>query len=29
MGFRAVRYCSANPDQYKVQLRALLRASAW
>ena len=28
MGFRAVRYCLANPDQYKVQLRALLRASA-
>ena len=22
MGFRAVRYCLANPDQYKVQLRA-------
>ena len=29
MGFRAVRYCLANPDQYKVQLRALLRASAF
>ena len=28
-GFRAVRYCLANPDQYKVQLRALLRASAF
>lgn len=29
MGFRAVRYCLANPEQYKVQLRALLRASAF
>ena len=29
MGFRAVRYCLANPDEYKVQLRALLRASAF
>ena len=29
MGFRAVRYCLANPDQSKVQLRALLRASAF
>ena len=29
MGFRAVRYCLANPDQYKVQLRALLRAGAF
>ena len=29
MGFRAVRYCLANPNQYKVQLRALLRASAF
>ncbi len=29
MGFRAVRYCLSNPDQYKVQLRALLRASAY
>ncbi len=29
LGFRAVRYCLANPDQYKVQLRALLRASAF
>ena len=25
----APRYCLANPDQYKVQLRALLRASAF
>ncbi|AEB07216.1 phosphoenolpyruvate--protein phosphotransferase [Coriobacterium glomerans PW2] len=29
MGYRAVRYCLGNPDQYKVQLRALLRASAF
>ncbi len=29
LGYRAVRYCLANPDQYKVQLRALLRASAF
>ena len=29
MGFRAVRYCLANPEQFKVQLRALLRASAF
>ena len=29
MGYRAVRYCMDNPDQYKVQLRALLRASAF
>ena len=29
MGYRAVRYCLANPEQYKVQLRALLRASAF
>ncbi len=29
MGYRAVRYCLDNPDQYKVQLRALLRASAF
>ena len=29
MGYRAVRYCLANPDEYKVQLRALLRASAF
>ena len=29
MGFRAVRYCLNNPDQYKVQLPALLRASAF
>ena len=28
MGYRAVRYCLSNADQYKVQLRALLRASA-
>ncbi len=29
MGFRAVRYCLNHPDPYKVQLRALLRASAF
>ena len=29
MGYRAVRYCLNNPDQYKVQLTALLRASAF
>lgn len=29
MGFRAIRYCLNNPDQYKVQLSALLRASAF
>lgn len=29
LGFRAIRYCLQNPEQYKVQLRALLRASAF
>lgn len=29
MGFRAIRYCLNNAGQYKVQLRALLRASAF
>ncbi len=29
MGYRAVRYCLNNPEQYKVQLTALLRASAF
>lgn len=29
MGFRAVRYCLGNRDAYKVQLRAILRASAY
>jgi phosphotransferase system enzyme I (PtsI) len=29
MGYRAVRYCLGNPEQYKVQLTALLRASAF
>lgn len=29
MGFRAVRYCINNPDLYRKQLRALLRASAF
>ncbi len=29
LGFRAVRYCLANPESYRIQLRALLRASAY
>lgn len=29
LGFRAVRYCLANPDMYKTQLRAITRASAF
>lgn len=29
LGFRAVRYCLQNKDLYRVQLRALLRASAF
>lgn len=29
LGFRAVRYCLANEDSYRVQLKALLRASAY
>ena len=29
LGYRAVRYCLDNPDEYKVQLTALLRASAF
>ena len=29
LGHRAVRYCLENPEIYKVQLRALLRASAY
>ena len=28
LGYRAIRYCLDHPEQYKVQLRALLRASA-
>ena len=28
LGHRAIRYCLARPDMYKVQLRALLRAGA-
>ncbi len=28
MGFRAIRFCLENPDIFKVQLRAILRASA-
>lgn len=29
LGFRAVRYCLQNKDSYRVQLRTLLRASAF
>jgi phosphotransferase system enzyme I (PtsI) len=29
LGFRAVRYCLAHEESYRVQLRALLRASAY
>lgn len=29
MGFRAIRYCIANEELYKTQLRALLRASVF
>lgn len=29
LGFRAIRYCLNNPQLYKTQLRALLRASAY
>ncbi|MBQ9006347.1 MAG: phosphoenolpyruvate--protein phosphotransferase [Atopobiaceae bacterium] len=29
LGYRAIRYCLTNPEEYKVQLRALLRASAF
>lgn len=29
LGFRAVRYCLKNSDSYRVQLKALLRASAF
>ncbi|MBR3317331.1 MAG: phosphoenolpyruvate--protein phosphotransferase [Atopobiaceae bacterium] len=28
LGYRAIRYCLDHPEEYKVQLRALLRASA-
>ncbi len=28
MGFRAIRFCLENPDVFKTQLRAILRASA-
>ncbi|WP_035769016.1 phosphoenolpyruvate--protein phosphotransferase [Butyrivibrio sp. NC2002] len=29
LGYRAVRYCLGNPDIYKTQLRAIIRASAF
>ena len=29
LGFRAIRYCLHNPEMYRAQLRALLRASAY
>ena len=29
MGWRAIRFCLARPDVFKVQLRAILRASAY
>lgn len=29
LGYRAVRYCLANPETYKTQLRGILRASAF
>ena len=29
LGYRAVRYCLGNPDMYKTQLRAIIRASAF
>ncbi len=29
LGYRAVRYCLANEDMYKIQLRGILRASAF
>lgn len=29
LGFRAVRYCLKNPEFYKTQLRAIIRASAF
>jgi phosphotransferase system enzyme I (PtsI) len=29
LGYRAVRYCLGSPDMYKIQLRAITRASAY
>ncbi len=29
LGFRAIRYCLKNPDFYKVQLKAILKASSY
>ena len=29
LGYRAVRYCLGNKDSYKIQLRAIMRASAF
>ncbi|SFQ32331.1 phosphotransferase system, enzyme I, PtsI [Lachnospiraceae bacterium XBB1006] len=29
LGYRAVRYCLGNPESYRIQLRAILRASAF
>ncbi|MFZ5800625.1 MAG: phosphoenolpyruvate--protein phosphotransferase [Candidatus Omnitrophota bacterium] len=29
LGWRAIRFCLARPDIFKVQLRAILRASVW
>ncbi len=29
LGYRAVRYCLGNPEMYRMQLRAILRASAF
>ena len=29
LGYRAIRFCLANPDIFRTQLRALIRASAY